>query len=61
MRSVVVWGVESISKNRPSHHKYMSPKQFLLIAYLTSEPTTSGLNGSRRTKCNRGATCLSRF
>ena len=31
----------SISKNRPSHHKYKSPKQFLLIAYSIN----SGLNG----------------
>ena len=33
-------------KNRPSHHKYKSPKQFLLIAYLK----TSGLNGFKRTR-----------
>ena len=45
-------GVSLISKNRPSHHKYKSPKQFLLIAYLN----TSGLNGSKRTLCRLGAT-----
>ena len=38
-------GVGSISKNHPSHHKFKSPKQFLLIANLK----TSGLNGYKRT------------
>ena len=38
-------GVGSIYKNRPSHHKHKSPKQFLLIAYSK----TNGLNGSERT------------
>ena len=37
-------GVESISMNRPSHHKFRSPKQVLLIACLI----TSGLNGSKK-------------
>ena len=32
-------------KNRPSHHKYKSPKQFLRTAYLE----TSELKGSNRT------------
>ena len=50
-------GVVSISKNRPSHHKYKSPKRFLLIAYLK----TSGMNSSKRTLCKLGATSLSRF
>ena len=53
--------VGSISKNRPSHHKYKkshknhiknSPRQFLLIAHLS----TSALNGSKRTLCKLGAT-----
>ena len=39
------WCVGAISKNRPSYHKYKSPKLFLLPAYLK----TSGLNGSKRT------------
>ena len=47
----------SISKNRLSHHKYKSPKHFLLIAYLK----TSGLNSSKRTLCKLGAISLSRF
>ena len=38
-------GVGSISKKRPSHHKYKSLKQILLIAYLE----TSVLKGSKRT------------
>ena len=56
------WGVEAIvgvggqqgggdvstSKNRPSHHKYKSPKQFKL-------------KGSNSAQCPLGATCLSRF
>ena len=37
-------GVGSISKNRPSHHKCKSHKQFLLIAYMK----TSGLTGSKK-------------
>ena len=50
-------GVGSISKNSPSHHKYKSPKQFLLIAYLK----TGWLKGSKRTLCKLGATSLSHF
>ena len=50
-------GVESISKNRPSHHKYKFPNQHLLTAYLN----TSGLNGSKRNLCELGATFSSRF
>ena len=50
-------GVGSISMNRPSHHKYKSPKQFLLIPYLK----TSGLNSSKRILCKLGPTSLSRF
>ena len=37
----------STSKNRPSHHKYKSSKQFLCIAYL--ETSTSELKGSKST------------
>ena len=44
----------STSKNRPSDHKYKSPKQFLSIPYLE----TSELKGSKST---RGATYLSHF
>ena len=47
-------GVGSISKNRPSHRKSKSPKQFLLIAYVN----TSGLRGSKRTLGKLGATSL---
>ena len=50
-------GVGSISKNRRSHYKYKSPKQFLLIAYFK----TSGLFGSKRTLGKLIATSLSRF
>ena len=45
-----MWGrwagedVGSISKNRSSHHKFKSPKQFRFIAYLK----TSVMNGSKR-------------
>ena len=39
---VCVGGGGSNSKNRPSHHEYMSPKQFLCLAYLgTSEHVTN--------------------
>ena len=50
-------GVGTVSKNRPSHHKYKSPKQFQLIAYLK----TSGLNGSNRILCKLCANSLSSF
>ena len=50
---VAMGGAGSISKNRPSHHKY----EFLLMAYLK----TSGLTGSKRNLCKLGATSLSPF
>ena len=37
--------VVSISKNRISHHKFKSPKQFLFFKY----GKTSGPKGSKRT------------
>ena len=45
------WGVWSVSKNHPSHHKYKSPEQFLLIAYLKASEITRLKENLMQTGC----------